>query len=210
LKRCAVVLVATAPLRADAPAAQRFKDGTRALEYGDYEGVVSALESLAEDGAGGLTSPSDRIEAVRDYGIACAVLGHRVAAEGAFLLLLDERPDLRLDPELVPAKAVSLFESVRQRYPHAPPMRLRLSRPPETRAAAGLITGGAALGIVGVTVGLAYVYLYGASPTMLDRFDTTSSALIYTSVVAVASSVPLTAVGIVLLVRANRVARRGP
>ena len=94
--------------------ARRLADALRRFEFGDYEGVVSELAVLVEAGARTLP-PADRLEALRAYGIACALIGRPTAAEGAFLLLLKADPGARLEPQLVRPEAVALFDAVRGR-----------------------------------------------------------------------------------------------
>jgi hypothetical protein len=88
------------------------------FDYGNYEAVVlrlrpmvDALELLHE-----LPQKTDRLEALRVYGIACTLTGRKTAAEGAFLLLLREEPSTRLDPALVRPEAVAFFDEVRARH----------------------------------------------------------------------------------------------
>jgi hypothetical protein len=84
-------------------------------ELGDYEGVVLALRPLVDADAPGLPK-ADRVEALRNYGIACVLTGRRVDAEGAFLLLLRADPRSELDPTLVRPEAATFFVAVRERY----------------------------------------------------------------------------------------------
>jgi hypothetical protein len=84
-------------------------------EVGDYEGVVTALRPLVDADAPGL-SPADRVEALRTFGIASVLTGRRVAAEGAFVLLLRADPRAELDPTLVRPEAAAFFDEVRARY----------------------------------------------------------------------------------------------
>ncbi len=83
--------------------------------FGDYEGVVRELEVLVERGRKMHLPAPDRLEALRAYGIACAMVDRRTAAEGAFLLLLEAAPDTLLDPALVRPEAVEIFDAVRAR-----------------------------------------------------------------------------------------------
>jgi hypothetical protein len=166
------------------------------MQFGDYEGVERTLKPIAENGALALTSNDDRLEALRAYGIACAVQKHRVAAIGAFLLLLEERPALRLDTRLVPAEAVALFEEVRERYPPARPLRLGQPLSPEMRAGVGLIISGGAVGVVGVVVGL--TFLGGA------YLNPSTAAIIAPPVSLIGVSFVATGIGVGLLVRGNR------
>jgi hypothetical protein len=85
------------------------------FEFGDYEGVVTLLRPVVESDRQELP-PADRAEALRTYGIACLLTGRRIAAEGAFVLLLRAEPSTHLDPRLVRPEAVSYFEEVRARY----------------------------------------------------------------------------------------------
>jgi hypothetical protein len=94
--------------------AERLRSALSRFEFGDYEGVVSELAALIERGARSLPR-TDRLEALRAYGIASVLLGRPTAAEGAFLLLLEADPTARLDPVLVRPEAVTVFEAVRAR-----------------------------------------------------------------------------------------------
>jgi hypothetical protein len=86
------------------------------FDFGDYEGAITLLRPIVEHGAGELPLQVDRIEALRVYGIACTLTDRKVAAEGAFLLLLREEPSTQLDPRLVRPEAVAFFEEVRARH----------------------------------------------------------------------------------------------
>jgi len=117
----ALLLAATAalaeapPLVAPEPRV-RLSTALHRFEFGDYEGVAAELESLVSPSNDGRAlPPGDRVEALRAYGIACAVLGRTTAAEGAFLLLLEADPTASMDRELVRPEAVALFEGVRAR-----------------------------------------------------------------------------------------------
>ena len=68
------------------------------FDFGDYDGVIERLRPLVENEARAAAQQADRIEALRVYGIACVLTNRRVAAEGAFLLLLREEPTTQLDP----------------------------------------------------------------------------------------------------------------
>ena len=88
------------------------------FEFGDYEGVVAELESLLEslvEPRSTTLSRADRLEALRAYGISCALIGRRTSAEGAFLLLLEADPGTTMDPALVRPEAVQVFDEVRTR-----------------------------------------------------------------------------------------------
>lgn len=99
---------------AGAPDAERLRIALSRFDFGDYAGVVAELAALVEAGARSLPR-ADRLEALRAYGIACALLDRPTAAEGAFLLLLEADPGARLDPRLVRPEAVALFDAVRAR-----------------------------------------------------------------------------------------------
>jgi len=115
-------LVASPPTGASPPTsaptgtsdAERLRIALSRFDFGDYAGVVAELAALVEGGARSLPR-ADRLEALRAYGIACALLDRPTAAEGAFLLLLDADPGARLDPRLVRPEAVTLFDGVRAR-----------------------------------------------------------------------------------------------
>ena len=119
------------PLEAVAPLdpKARLTVALQRFEFGDYPGVIRELEVLVEPaGAGvaggtGRAAPgvaalprADRMEALRAYGIACAMTGRTTAAEGAFLLLLEADPSARLDAQLVRPEAVAIFDTVRARH----------------------------------------------------------------------------------------------
>jgi hypothetical protein len=95
------------------PIAQALDD----FDFGDHERVVERLRPIVEalDFARSLPK-ADRLEALRIYGIACALTNRRTAAEGAFLLLLREEPSTRLDAALVRPEAVAFFDEVRARH----------------------------------------------------------------------------------------------
>jgi hypothetical protein len=113
---------AQAPAPAEAPppsahAGSPIKDALDRFDFGDYEGVVTLLRPIVEQGGARiLPLQVDRVEALRVYGIACTLTDRRAAAEGAFLLLLREEPATRLDPRLVRPEAVTFFEEVRARH----------------------------------------------------------------------------------------------
>src|ERR1700748_3592077 len=69
-------------------------DALERFDFGDYEGVVTRLRPIVENGARELPLQVDRIEALRIYGIACTLTDRKTAAEGAFLLLLREEPKM--------------------------------------------------------------------------------------------------------------------
>jgi hypothetical protein len=97
---------------ADSPIAQ----ARERFDFGDYAAVIAMLGPLVENDARDLPLQADRIEALRVYGIACVLTDRRVAAEGAFLLLLREEPSTQFDPRLVRPEAVAFFEDVRVRH----------------------------------------------------------------------------------------------
>ncbi|HEX6837701.1 MAG TPA: hypothetical protein VF334_14065 [Polyangia bacterium] len=103
--------VATSP----AEALKRARDE---FDFGNYERVVDRLRPLVEalELSRELPEKADRLEALRVYGIACALTGRRTAAESAFLLLLREEPSTQLDPALVRPEAVAFFGEVRARH----------------------------------------------------------------------------------------------
>ena len=84
------------------------------FDFGDYEGVVQLLRPIVDEDAP--LPKLERTEAIRTYGIACVLTGRRVAAEGAFVLLLRADPRTELDPTLVRPEAVQFFEGVRARW----------------------------------------------------------------------------------------------
>jgi len=91
-------------------------DALERFDFGDYEAVVNRLRPIVENGARELPLQVDRIEALRVYGIACTLTDRKTAAEGAFLLLMREEPQTRLDPRLVRPEAVAFFDEVRLRH----------------------------------------------------------------------------------------------
>ncbi|MDB4966635.1 MAG: hypothetical protein JWN44_2324 [Myxococcales bacterium] len=89
------------------------------FDFGDYESVVTRLRPIVdalELAPRDLPQKTDRMEALRIYGIACTLTDRKTAAEGAFLLLLREEPSTRLDPTLVRPEAVAFFDQVRARH----------------------------------------------------------------------------------------------
>jgi hypothetical protein len=88
------------------------------FDFGDYESVVTRLRPIvdAPELSRELPQRTDRLEALRIYGIACTLTNRRTTAEGAFLLLLREEPSTRLDPALVRPEAVAFFDEVRTRH----------------------------------------------------------------------------------------------
>jgi hypothetical protein len=136
------------------------------FEFGDYEAVVELLRPFAESGGEQLPH-ADRLEALRTYGLACALTGRRTAAEGAFVLLLKEDPTAQLDPTLVPPEAVRLFESVRARFfsTSAPPPPLPSYRP--AWASFG-VAGGLAAGCI-VFAGLSVAAKSEYDHTTIER-----------------------------------------
>jgi hypothetical protein len=99
------------------------------FDFGDYEGVVTRLRSMVENGARQLPNNADRLEALRIYGISCTLTDRDVAAEGAFLLLLREDPAMHLDAALVRPEAVDFFEEVRARHRNELVRAYRQGRP---------------------------------------------------------------------------------
>jgi hypothetical protein len=140
--------------RAQPSPAQALATARERLDFGDYEAVVQTLRPVVEAGGAGLDAKEDRIEALRAYGIACALTGRRTAAEGAMALLLEEAPAIQFDPQLVRPEAVELLESVRARFTQranrAPP-----PLPSRAPGAALMATGGVLAGVALVFVGLA-------------------------------------------------------
>src|SRR5579859_202154 len=104
------LLLITVPVRAEPnPAATAIvRAALDRYELGDYEGVVTALRPLVDADTPGL-SPADRVEALRTFGIASILTGRRVAAEGAFVLLLRADPHAEIDPTLVRPEAAAFF-----------------------------------------------------------------------------------------------------
>jgi hypothetical protein len=112
-----LALVGPSPARAsEAHPGSPIAEALDKFDFGDYEGVVGLLRPLVDNGATELPVRADRLEALRVYGIACALTDRRVAAEGAFLLLLREEPTTSLDPALVRPDAVAFFDDVRRRH----------------------------------------------------------------------------------------------
>ncbi len=109
------MLLTAAVARAEEPAVDAVRLAAERYEVGDYEGVVQALRPLVDAEAPGLAK-ADRAEALRTYGIACVLTGRRVAAEGAFVLLLRDEPHAELDPTLVRPEAATFFVAVRERW----------------------------------------------------------------------------------------------
>ena len=172
------------------------------LDYGDYEGVVAVLGPIAEDGGRSLSLRQDRIEALRVYGIASAVLSHVVAAQGAFLQMLDEQPDIRFDATRVRPEAIALLESVRARFPRFRPLDVRRPLSLEMKWGTGLIVAGGSVGSVGVVSGL---FAIGLSYDVASTFSWERVV----PIVLVTNSLALTAIGVTLLVHGNHLQKIG-
>jgi hypothetical protein len=111
----AVMALCGAAVADEPPVADAVRLAAERYDVGDYDGVVLALRPLVDADAPGLTR-AERIEALRSYGIACVLTGRRVAAEGAFMLLLRAEPKSELDPTLVRPEAATFFIQVRERW----------------------------------------------------------------------------------------------
>jgi hypothetical protein len=115
VRTLAIVIVLTVAARASAEEPRTLlRQAQERFDFGDYEGVVQLLRPIVDEEAP--LPLVDRSEALRIYGIACVLTGRRVAAEGAFVLLLRAEPRTELDPTLVRPEAVSFFEEVRARW----------------------------------------------------------------------------------------------
>ena len=118
-KLAAVVLVialATRPLSADEPAsapAATLADAQEQLAAGQYALAAQLAGPLARDPR---SSPPERAEAYRIYGLSLYFLGMRAEAEAALYAFLRLEPEAHLDPALVPPDAVVFFEEVRSRH----------------------------------------------------------------------------------------------
>ena len=188
---------------AEPPESQAPASALRQLEYGEFETAESALRPIAENGGVALSTKQDRLEALRAYGIASAMQRHRIAAVGAFMLLLDEKPTARLDPTTVPAAAVTLFESVREHHsPPPPPVQLRQPFSRQMKGGVALIVGGGLVGVAGLAIGLAGT---SGQPTqsLFTKFDDIGTV----SLILVQVSIPIAIVGGILLARGSRAQR---
>lgn len=104
------LLLVAAVARASSPlpeAMQRF-------DAGEYEEVVAKLRDSVDGSV--IADPIDRAQALRLYGIACALTGRSLAAEAAFLHWLGLDGRARLDPNLVRPDVVAFFEEVRAHH----------------------------------------------------------------------------------------------
>jgi hypothetical protein len=198
LLSCLFVLVTGAGARADEPPTQVLATAVRALEYGDVEAAVTALRPIAENGAVALPAKQDRIEALRAYGIASALSQRRVAAEGAFLLLLQEQPDIRFDPRLVRPEAVTLLESVRQRFPPLPPRSPARPWSRQMKAGVSLLALGAGCVGAGSVTNIDASLSFGAQSR---EWATVAPLTLYAGALVFAT------VGVVLLARGLRAHR---
>jgi hypothetical protein len=201
LALCAFVAPALAHASQPSPE-QILAAAEQQLEYGDYEGIVAALGPIAEDGGRSLPSRLDRVEALRVYGIASALLNHKVAAEGAFLQMLDEKPDIRFDPKRIRPEAVALLESVRMRFPPVRQPLLRLPLSPEMKWGTALIVTGGSIGAVGVVTGLTALALEYSQSGAANWGKVVPAVLLTNSLV-------ITAIGVGLLVHGNRLQKAG-
>jgi hypothetical protein len=104
----------------------RLRRGLEAFEYGQYAAVVAILRPLVEEER---LHGADRIQALRAYGVALFLLGRRGGAEAAFLMLLREEPNARLDPALVPPEVIAFLDEVRARHAGVIQRAARARRP---------------------------------------------------------------------------------
>jgi hypothetical protein len=188
------------------------------LDFGDFEAVVQMLRPVVEAGGAELPWRQDRIEALRAYGIACALTGRRTAAEGAFVLLLDEAPTIRFDPALVRPEAVVLLEIVRARLgrAHAPTLATAPAPPrlPSRTPGIALVATGGALALSAlVFVGLAAQARSDYAITSLERAaadaQTRFNVFAGLAISLGAGAVVASGVGIGLWIRATRARRLG-
>jgi hypothetical protein len=170
------------------------------LEFGDYEGVVKLLEPLVDNGATSLVLRQERIEALRTYGIACAMTRRRASAEGAFALLVKEQPTIRFDPSLVRPEAIDLLEMVRARFVAVPGRGpRRLSR--GTIAGTALVAVGGAMTLTGLTLDALALHDQLSSTSFPGSANLYSE---YAGIVLTGTAVILTGVGLGLLLHAAR------
>lgn len=101
-----------------------------AFEYGQYEKTVSLLRPLVERGL--IKDTSDKVEALRLYGISLFLTGRKEGAILVFRRAIDLDPTLRLNPRLVPPQVVSAFDRVRKKRLHE---RVRKLKPLKERYA---------------------------------------------------------------------------
>jgi hypothetical protein len=114
------------------------------LQQGHYETVVALLRPIVD---GNQIGPG-WFEALRAYGIACAMTQRRASAEGAFALML-EQPAVRGTPQ----PAAALFDHVRARFVAAETAvtpRHHLSR--EAVVGTVLVSLGAATALAGLVL----------------------------------------------------------
>jgi hypothetical protein len=118
---------AKAPQR---PPAEILRVAHNAFEYGQYEKTVSLLRPLVERGL--IKEKTDKVEALRLYGIGLFLTGRKDGARLVFRRAIDLDPTLRLNPRLVPPQVVSAFDRVRKERLHE---RVRKLKPLKTRYA---------------------------------------------------------------------------
>ncbi len=94
------------------------------LEFGAYADVAAIVRQYLS--AHPAPPEADAILAWRILGIAEYHLGDRTQARAAFVQLLSEDPDYKLDPFLVPPPIVEFFEEVKREHePQLQPLRER-------------------------------------------------------------------------------------
>ena len=110
-----VGLMGVAALAAPAHATPEddLRDAENSYLYGDYPRVITKLEPLVEPDIL-LAGPDDLARAYELLGLSTFFLDRPKDARMWFERLIRFRPDMRLNPVLVPPPAVSLFDDVRE------------------------------------------------------------------------------------------------
>jgi len=116
-----IPLLLAALLAAPAPELKRARDRFEFGAWADCAAIVRQWLSSHPT-----ASEADQVSALQMLGISEWNLGDRLQARSAFVQLLSESPDHKLDPFLVPPAIVELFEEVRREHePQLGPLRDR-------------------------------------------------------------------------------------
>jgi tetratricopeptide (TPR) repeat protein len=123
-----LALLAAAPALAQprpaAPASADLRRANARLEFGAWAEAAAIVRQYL--GANPKPAEAEAVLAYRILGLAEWHLGDRPQARSAFVALLSEDPDYKLDPFLVPPPIVEFFEEVRrEQEPLLEPLRER-------------------------------------------------------------------------------------
>lgn len=108
----ALLTLLLAPLVVWAGPAEDFEQGRNAYLYGDFKQVVDKLSPLVDPDIK-LADPEDLARAYELLGLSYFYLDRKDDARRIFERLVRFRPDMRLNPVLVPPPAVAFHEEVR-------------------------------------------------------------------------------------------------